>query len=198
MGRICVVNFISLDGVIQSPLSVDEDTSEGFDRGGWVPPLSDQVVDDFMERATTSAAALLLGRRTYESMCAAWAGADESDPAVAAMNRVPKYVVSSRDLDATWANSHRVPGDLRASLKDIVSHQEGDIVVFGSGELIQGLASHDLIDEYRLLVFPIILGSGKRMFEDGAQHAQFALTDTLVSPGGVAIHTYARHRNSTP
>lgn len=190
VGRVVVVNFVSLDGVVQSPLSADEDPSGGFAHGGWVPPLSDATVDAAMADATVGAAGLLLGRRSYDILSAAWADADDSDPAVAAMNRMPKYVVTSSADGLDWANSHRVEGGVGALRREI----RGDLLVLGSAALVQGLAGHDLVDEYRLLVFPLVLGSGKRMFGDGSALAQFDVADSQVSSTGVVITTYRRRR----
>ncbi len=193
MGRIVVTSFMSIDGVVQSPLSADEDRDGGFTRGGWVPPASDDVVDRFMQDTTVGAAGLLLGRRTYKILHAAWADADEADPAVAAMNRMPKYVVSSSSDGLGWANSHGVGGRVDSAVAGL-GGVEGDLVVLGSARLVQGLAADDLVDEYRQLVFPVVLGGGKRMFGDGSALAHFRLADTVVSPRGVAIHTFARDR----
>ncbi|MGF9761131.1 dihydrofolate reductase family protein [Microvirga sp. 0TCS3.31] len=141
-----------------------------------------------------SATALLLGRRTHELMAGAWADADESDDAVAAMNRMPTYVVGSSSTAAAWPNSHRLTGDLVGAVEGLTSDIDGDIVVFGSAALVRGLSEHDLVDEYRLLLFPVILGAGKKMFDDGAAPARFRIADTAVSPSGVAIHTLLRDR----
>ena len=191
MGRVCVVNFVSMDGVIQAPLSADEDREQGFTGGGWVPPFSDETVDAFMEDSTVNAAGMLLGRRTYDTMRVAWAGADQSVPAIAAMNRMPKYVVTTSD-DLAWQNSHRMTGDLLTAVASLTSQTEGDLVVFGSGALVRSLAALDLVDEYRLLLFPVILGAGKRMFDERAQPARFTVSDTTLAPSGVAILTYTR------
>lgn len=196
MGRVVVVNFTSIDGVIQSPLSPDEDREGGFEHGGWVPPYSDDTVDDFMQRATTGAAGMLLGRRSYEILLGAWAQADESDPAVAAMNRMPKYVVSSAPIDLAWQNSHSVGGDLPRAVTDLRDRADGELVVFGAGTLVRGLAEHDLVDEYRLLVFPVVLGAGKRMFDDRGRLARFRLTGSVVTPRGVVLLTYTRDRSA--
>lgn len=193
MGRVVVVNFISIDGVIQSPLSPEEDRDGGFEHGGWVPPYSDDTVNTFMEDTTLSAAGMLLGRRSYEILTAAWSDAEESEPAVAAMNRIPKYVVSSTLDRLGWQNSHLLTGDLTSAVTDVKDRTDGDLVVFGSATMIRGLAEHDLIDEYRLLLFPIILGPGKRMFDDRGHLAQFELTDSVITPNGVAILTHTRN-----
>ncbi|MGJ0183968.1 dihydrofolate reductase family protein [Corynebacterium glyciniphilum] len=193
MGRVVVVNFISIDGVIQSPLSPEEDRDGGFERGGWVPPYSDGTVDAFMKDTTLGAAGMLLGRRSYEILSTAWSGADDSEPAVAAMNRMPKYVVSSTLDHLEWQNSHLLTGDLTSVITDVKDSTDGDLVVFGSGSLVRGLAERDLIDEYRLLLFPIIPGEGKRMFDDRGALARFELSDSVVASGGVVILTYTRH-----
>lgn len=194
MGRVVVVNFLSIDGVIQAPLSPDEDRDGGFAHGGWVPPLSDETVDAFMQRATVGAAGLLLGRRSYEILRDAWAQGDDSEPAIAAMNRMPKYVVSSTTslADLTWQGSHLVGGDLPRAVTDLTGRTDGDIVVLGAGTLVRALAEHDLVDEYRLLLFPVVLGSGKRMFDERAHLARLTLTESIVTPRGVVIVTYVR------
>ena len=192
MGRLSVVNFISIDGVVQSPLSQDEDRDGGFDRGGWVAPFSDDVVERFMRDSTVGASGMLLGRRSYEILRTAWADADETEPAVAAMNRMPKYVVSSSSENLGWSNSHWVEGDLGSAVIKLKRDMDGGLVVFGSAALVRGLARLDLVDEYRLLLFPVLLGGGKRMFDDDAALARFSLVDTVVSPNGVAIHSFVR------
>lgn len=192
MSRVIVVNFVSIDGVIQSPLSPDEDRDGGFAHGGWVPPYSDDTVNDFMRDATLGAAGMLLGRRSYEILCDAWAQADDSEPAVAAMNRMPKYVVSSSPGGLKWDNSHRVQGDLAPAVRELKERTDGDLVVFGAASLIRGLAEHDLVDEYRLLLFPVVLGTGKRMFGEGGSSARFSLASSVVAASGVVILTYTR------
>ncbi|SDT05464.1 Dihydrofolate reductase [Brevibacterium sandarakinum] len=192
MGRIVVANFVSIDGVIQSPLSPDEDRDGGFAHGGWVPPYSEEAVNAFMQDATVGAAGMLLGRRSYEILAGAWAQADESEPAIAAINRMPKYVVTSSSDDLTWQNSQLVTGDLAPAVTDLKERTDGDLVVLGSGTLIRGLAEHDLVDEYRLLLFPVVLGAGKRMFDERGHFARFELTDSVVAPSGVVILTYTR------
>jgi dihydrofolate reductase len=194
MGRIVVVNFSSIDGVIQSPLSPDEDRDGGFDHGGWVPPHSDDVVDTFMQDVTVRAAGMLLGRRSYEILREAWDGADDSVPAIAAMNRMPKHVVTSSPLESPWQNSQVVDGDLPDAVAELAARVDGDLVVFGAGTLVRGLATHDLVDEYRILIFPLVLGAGKRMFDHESRPTQFHLSDTIVAPSGVIILSYARDR----
>ncbi|UNK72059.1 dihydrofolate reductase family protein [Microbacterium sp. H1-D42] len=195
MGRIVVVNFTSLDGVIQSPLFADEDREGGFEHGGWVPPYSDDVVNAFMQQATVSASGMLLGRRSYEILRDAWSDADDAEPAIAAMNNMPKYVAASAPVELTWPNSSVISSDVRGAVGALRERGDGDIVIFGSGGLVRALAEHDLVDEYRLLLFPLVLGRGKRMFDADARFADFSLTDTVVAPSGVVILTYARSRD---
>ena len=197
VGRVVVINFMSIDGVIQSPLFADEDRDCGFDRGGWILPYSDDTVNAFMEDATLSATAMLLGRRSYEILRDAWSAADPSEPAVAAMNQMPKYVVASAAVDLAWENSRAVGGDFPQSIVELVARTDGELVVFGSGALVRGLAEHCLVDEYRLLQFPLILGNGKRMFDRQGQFAEFTLTDSIVSATGVVILTYRRNTELT-
>jgi dihydrofolate reductase len=196
MGRVVVVCFVSMDGVIQAPLSPEEDRDGGFRYGGWVPPHTDDVVASFMQNATTSAAGMLLGRRSYEIFHDTWAAADASQPAVAAMNTMRKYVVTSSDAPLPWANSHRVDGRLSSSVGQLRRRIAGDLVVFGGGSLLRGLAEHDLVDQYRLLLFPVVLGAGKRLFDEHGQHAAFALAASTVTSRGVVILNYDRDRSA--
>lgn len=192
MGRVRVVNFVSLDGVMQSVLSADEDREGGFERGGWVSDYDDPVVSRVMGETTSAAAALLLGRRTYEGFARVWPSASEDEPAVAAMNRMPKYVASRTLIEPTWRNTVVLGADLPSEVERISRDTAGDIVVFGSGGLLVTLAAHDLIDEYCLLVFPLVLGGGKRMFRDGVPLTHLVLRDSMTTPAGVIIATYGR------
>ncbi|MFD8712972.1 dihydrofolate reductase family protein [Streptomyces anulatus] len=192
MGQLVVVNFVSLDGVMQSVLSADEDRDGGFDQGGWVLPYVDEVVERFMSEATAGAGALLLGRRTYEIFAATWPYADLDDPAVAAMNAMPKYVASRTLKDLSWANSTLLGADPVEEISRIKAASGSETVVLGSGGLLGSLIEYDLVDEYRLLVFPLLLGSGKRLFADGRSPRRLTLTATRPTPSGVLINTYRR------
>ncbi|MFC8596718.1 dihydrofolate reductase family protein [Streptomyces atroolivaceus] len=192
MGQLAVVNFVSLDGVMQSVLSADEDRDGGFDQGGWVLPYVDEAVERFMSEATTGAGALLLGRRTYEIFAATWPHADMNDPAVAAMNAMPKYVASNSVSPLRWANSILLGADLAEEVSGLKAASESEMVVLGSGGLLGTLIEYDLVDEYRLLVFPLILGRGKQLFADGKSPRRLTLTATQPTPSGVLINTYRR------
>ena len=190
MRNVTVVNFQSLDGVIQSVLSADEDRDDGFEHGGWVLPYTDEVVADFMGRHTTAAGALLLGRRTYEAFANVWPYADQQNPAVAAMNKMPKYVASRTLTAGSWANTTILGTDVPAEVARLKEQPGGDLVVFGSSMLLTTLLEHNLVDALHLLTFPLLLGAGKKMFSDLPAPIPFVLTDTAVAPSGVIIHSY--------
>ncbi|MFD2082710.1 Dihydrofolate reductase [Actinopolymorpha cephalotaxi] len=188
MGTIKVVNFVTLDGVIQSPLFADEDRDGGFVAGGWVSDRMDDAVAAVMSAETTSAAAMLLGRRTYDGFAAAWSGAEPSDP-VDAMNRMPKYVLSREGTSGSW--QHTVALSEVADVERVKLDTDGTIVVFGSSGLLPALFAARLVDELCLLVFPVVLGAGKRMFSDGTPPLEFRLLDSDSTPTGVAVLRYA-------
>ncbi|WP_052849563.1 dihydrofolate reductase family protein [Streptomyces avicenniae] len=196
MGHLAVVNFVSLDGVMQSVLSPDEDREGGFDHGGWVLPYVDEAVERFMSEATAGAGALLLGRRTYEIFAATWPYADRDDPAVAAMNAMPKYVASRTLGDPAWANSTVIGPDIAREVGRVKAATEGETVVLGSGKLLGTLIEHDLVDEYRLLVLPLVLGGGKKLFADGRTLRRLKLTSARPTPSGVLITVYRRGGDS--
>lgn len=192
MPKLAVVNFMSLDGVIQSVLSAEEDTEGGFTQGGWVSRLMDDDVAAFMSETTVNAEAMLLGRKTYQGFAHVWPSASEEQPAVAAMNRMPKYVASRTLTSVTeWQNSQLLEPDLEREIGHLKQgSSDGEIVVFGSGELVRTLAMLGLVDEYRLLTFPVVLGGGKRMFGDGFTPTQLTLVSSSVTATGVLISTY--------
>jgi dihydrofolate reductase len=187
-----VVNFVSLDGVVQSVLSPEEDRENGFDLGGWVSDFDDPAVNALMSQTTTAAAAMLLGRKTYEGFARVWPFADDTEPAVAAMNRMPKYVASRTLSRPTWQNTTVLGPDLAGEVRRLLQVTEGTIVVFGSGELMRTLVAADLVDEYRLLVYPLVLGTGKRLFREGTPPTRLALRDAVATPRGTVISTYVR------
>ena len=197
MANIVVINFLSLDGVVQAPLRPDEDRDGGFAHGGWTDPYQDETVGAFMGGATTRASGLLLGRRTYENFVTDWMQPEPTEPAVVAMNRMPKYLVSQTLTDPVWQNTIRLGPDLPAEVARLRAEVDGDLVVFGSTQVVRALHRADLVDEYRLLIFPVLLGGGKRMFEDGAGLARFELVDSVISDSGVTINSYRRDRSDS-
>jgi dihydrofolate reductase len=192
MRKLMVTTFVSLDGVMQAPGGCDEDREGGFEHGGWAVPHIDQDFIRLMTGLTARAGALLLGRRTYDIFAATWPLAEAHDPIGARMNGLPKYV-ASRTLEAvSWQNSTLLTGDIADAVSELKRGEGGEIQVHGSGELIQALAAHDLVDEFRLLVFPVLLGSGKRLFAEGTIPVGLKLVDSTTSNTGVVASTYAR------
>jgi dihydrofolate reductase len=194
MADIVVVNFVTLDGVIQSVLFEDEDREGGFTAGGWTAPYMDEIVGQVMAEATTGAGGLLLGRKTYETFARTWSVADRREPAVAALNRMPKYVASTTLTSAGWENSRILGADVVGEVTALKARPGADIVVFGSGRLLPALVAADLVDRYTLLVFPLVLGRGKRLFAEGIAPTDLELVDTRTSPTGVVILRYRRKR----
>jgi dihydrofolate reductase len=192
MRKLIVTTFVSLDGVMQAPGGSDEDRDGGFEHGGWAVPHFDQQMIQLMTALTNRAGALLIGRKTYDIFAATWPLAEADDPIGAKMNSMPKYV-ASRTLDTvSWQNSTLLTGDVTEAVSQLKQGDGGEIQVHGSGELIQTLVEHDLVDEFHLLVFPVLIGSGKRLFAKGTIPSRLKLVDTATSSTGVLISTYAR------
>lgn len=189
MRRIIVLSFISLDGIMQAPGGPDEDTSDGFEYGGWVAPYfaeADEAAGELMERQMKSAD-LLLGRKTFEIFAAYWPGHADFWPGI---NEVTKYVMSHTMGKSDWENSVFLKSV--DDIKKLKDSEGADIQVHGSGDLVQTLLKHDLIDELWLKTFPVTLGKGKRLFGEGAMPAAFTLTESLVTPNGVIFANYKR------
>jgi dihydrofolate reductase len=179
MGRIVVTEFISLDGVVEDPGG-----AEDFRHGGWSFEFDRGAEGDkFKLDETLNASALLLGRVTYEGFAAAW---PERDGEFAdKFNNMPKYVVSSTLSNPTWTNSTVLDGDVVASVAKLKQEEDGDIVVHGSAQLVQTLIENDLVDELRMMVFPVVLGSGKRLFGETSDKKRLRLTDSQTVGDGV-------------
>ena len=192
MRKLVVGTFLTVDGVMQAPGGPDEDRDGGFEHGGWSVNYWDDVMGQIIVEATLQADALLLGRKTYEIFAAHWPRVSGDDPIAAKLNSVPKYVASRTLDDVTWNNSTLIRGDVAKEVAKLKDEPGGEIQVHGSGDLIQTLIEHDLVDEYRLWVFPVVLGEGKRLFARGTVPAGLKLVDTKTSSTGVAIHTYER------
>jgi dihydrofolate reductase len=192
MRKVVVGTFLTLDGVMQAPGGPDEDRDGGFEHGGWSFGYWDEMMGERISEATLKAGALLLGRRTYEIFAAHWPRVGGEDPVAAKLNSVPKFVASRTLDEVTWNNSNLIQGDVAEEVGKLKQEPGDEIQVTGSSDLLQTLIERDLVDEYRLWVFPLLLGTGKRLFGGGTVPAGLALVDTQVSTTGVAIHTYER------
>lgn len=184
MRKIIVLSFISLDGVMQAPGGPEEDTSGGFKYGGWVAPYFDETAGKVMEKQMKPSD-LLLGRKTFEIFASYW---PERADMWKGINDVTKYVLSNTMEESDWRNSVFLKS--LADIKKLKDSKGSDIQVHGSGELIQLLLKHDLVDELWLKIFPLTLGDGKRLFDSGAIPAAFTLTESLVTPAGVIFANY--------
>ncbi len=189
MRRINVLEFISLDGVMQAPGGPEEDTSGDFKYGGWTAPYFDDFAGNVMAEQMKQPFSLLLGRKTFEIWVNYWPQHEDKWPGI---NDVTKYVVSSTLKKSDWNNSVFINTNVVEELKKVKQEDGPDIQVYGSGNLVQTLLKNDLVDELWLKVFPVILGKGKRLFEDGAIPAAFKLTESKVSPSGVIFANYKR------
>jgi dihydrofolate reductase len=184
MGRIVVTEFVSLDGVIEDPGG-----SEEFEHGGWAFQFSrGEEGDRFKVEETMNSDAMLLGRRTYEGFAEAWPGREGEF--ADRFNSMPKYVVSSTLRDPQWTNTTVLDGDLAGAVTELRERPGGDVVVHGSAQLVQGLLAADLVDELRLMVFPVVLGAGKRLFGATDDTKPLRLSDSTVVGDGVAIMVY--------
>jgi dihydrofolate reductase len=194
MRKVIVNEFMSLDGVAQAPGGADEDTSGGFAHGGWhMRYMEDELAQRWVLESIVEAGGFLLGRRTYEIFAAYWPNAPEEEQVIAEpLNTKPKYVASrtlTEPLD--WQNSMLVAGDVAAAVAALKQEVGGDLHVIGSTELVQTLIEHDLVDEFRLMIDPVLLGGGKRIFRDGVSLRPLRLVDGQVASTGAILATYA-------
>jgi dihydrofolate reductase len=189
MRRVIVLEFVTLDGVIQAGGGPEEDTTGGFAYGGWQAPYSDDVIDAVMNKQMTMPFDLLLGRKTFEIWASFWPHHANVWPGV---NPATKYVASNTMTSHEWQPSVLIGGDIAEKVTKL-KHQPGpDLHVYGSANLVQTLMNHDLVDEFWLKIYPLTLGSGKRLFADGTIPAAFKVTASQVSPSGIIIVNYER------
>ena len=190
MRMLRVIEFLSLDGVIQAPGATDEDTEGGFRHGGWQRPYFDDVLGATAAEGMAETDAYLFGRKTYEKMAAYWPTAPEDDPYGRHMNSTPKYVASRTLQDVEWQNSTLITGDVSEEVARLKQQPGKNIAVLGSGDLVQTLLEHDLVDEFFLAVYPLVLGSGKRLFREYDQARKLRLVDSKPTSTGGVILTY--------
>jgi dihydrofolate reductase len=189
MRKIVILSFISLDGVMQAIGTPEEDTSGGFEYGGWTVPYADEFMKEVMREQMTKPFELLLGRRTFEIFATYWPKNEDKWPGI---NTVTKYVASNSLTKHEWNNSVFLKGDVANEIKKLKEQDGPDLQVYGSGNLIQTLLKHDLVDELWLKIFPITLGKGKKLFTEGTIPAGWKLIDSKVSPQGVIVANYRR------
>ena len=191
MRKIVVANHMTLDGVMQAPSGPDEDSSNGFTHGGWAGRRVDDVLVGKMGESMRTSDTLLFGRRTYDQFAGYWPHQTDGNPYTEALNRRDKYVASSTLSEPLpWENSILLSGDVPAAVTALKQQQGKDVVILGSGQLIRSLMAHNLIDEFLLMIHPVVLGSGQRLFADGGAPAAFALVDSTTTTTGVVIATY--------
>ena len=189
MRKIIVLEHVSLDGVIQAPGAPDEDTSGGFTHGGWSAPYSDAVLGKLVRGQMGLPFDLLLGRKTFEIWAPYWPQHADVWPGA---NTATKYVASNTLTSAEWQPSVLLSGDVAAKVARIKLQQGPDLHVWGSGNLVQTLIRHDLVDAFWLMIYPITLGAGKRLFADGTMPMAFKVTESTVTPNGVIVVNYQR------
>lgn len=196
MRKLVVSVFISLDGVTQSPGAPGEDTSGGFRFGGWIVPYADEAIGQNLQDLLSQPFELLLGRFTYDIFAAYWprVPADsDSRPIADLFNNVPKHVATHRSGTLEWQHSRALEGDLVTAIRVLKNQEGADLLTFGSGDMVRQLLAAGLVDELRLLIYPVMLGRGKRLFGDDALASAFTLAHSMSTPGGVLITRYVRN-----
>lgn len=196
--KLTVQTFLTLDGVMQAPGGPEEDPSDAFTHGGWQAPFPDPAVGEFVTELNHHASAFLLGRRTFDIFRGHWPDhTDPDDPIATAINSLPKYVASRSlsEADATWRGAHPdtarvLTGDVVAAVQALKAEPGDELQIWGSGQLLQTLLRHELVDRFRLMTFPLVLGSGRRLFEDGTLPTTLCPIEVTTTDLGVVIGTY--------
>ena len=189
MRKVIVLEFITLDGVIQAGGAPEEDTSGGFAYGGWQAPVSDDVIGAVMDKQMNMPFDLLLGRKTFDIWASFWPRHADMWPAV---NPATKYVASNTLTSHEWQPSVFLGGDVAEQVSKLKQQPGPDLHVYGSANLVQTLMKHDVVDQFWLKIYPLTLGSGKRLFADGTIPAAFKVTESQISPSGIIIANYER------
>lgn len=195
MRKLIVAEHISLDGVIQSPGGPEEDPSGEFRLGGWIVPYADEAIGQALQDLFSQPFELLLGRRTYEIWAAYWphVPVDSASRAIADLfNSVPKHVATHRSGTLDWQNSHALDGDLAHAIRALKQQDGADLLTWGSADVGRQLLASGLVDELRLMIYPVVLGRGKRLFGDDAQPSAFTLAHSITTRSGVLLARYAR------
>ena len=190
MRRLGLVEFLTLDGVMQGFGGPDEDREGGFEHGGWGAPYASEEIGRRAGQGIGATTAYLFGRKTYEHMAAHWPNEPDENPIARHLNATPKYVVTRTLTSLDWAGSHIVQGDVVQAVRDLKAQGDGFITVLGSGELAQTLIEHALIDDYRLFLHPLVLGAGKRLFRRSSRPLPMRLVDCAQTRTGILMLTY--------
>lgn len=190
MRKIITATFITMDGVMQAPGGPEEDASQNFAYGGWQAHLGDDVTEKAIAKYFAEPFELLLGRVTYNIFASYWPKHPEIEDVATPFNSTKKYVVSHTQIELPWNNSYLVNGDVVGEIKKLKQNEGPDLFIWGSGNLIQTLLQHDLIDKMHILTYPVTIGSGKKLFAEGTKPKAFKVTESTVSPTGVIIATY--------
>jgi dihydrofolate reductase len=188
--KLTATMFLSVDGVYQGPGGPTEDTSDGFDRGGWLVPYFDEATGQFIDEVFGRVDAFLLGRRTYDIFAAYWPTAPEEEGVATPLNTLPKYVASTTLRDPAWAHTTVLEGNVAERVRDLKSRDGRELQVHGSGRLLRYLLDHDLVDELNLVTFPVIVGAGRRLFADSPIATRLTLEESRTTPSGVTIGVY--------
>jgi len=189
--KLTVTTFLSVDGVYQGPGAPSEDPSGGFERGGWLVPHFDEATGTFMDEVFERVDAFLIGRRTYDIFAASWPNSTDPDDSVAnKLNTLPKYVASTTLKDPEWANTSVLEGEVASAVRGLKARDGRELQVHGSGRLVQYLLDHDLVDQLNLLVFPVIVGAGRRLFPEAGVATGLVLDESRTTPSGASIFVY--------
>jgi len=188
--KLTATEFLTLDGVYQGPGGPDEDRRGEFDRGGWQAPFGDEETGEFITSVYGRMDAMLLGRTTFDIWNGYWPEHDGGDPVSHGINVLPKYVPSTTLKSPTWQNTHVIDGDVEAAVRELKAKPGRDLLLQGSGVLLRWLLERDLVDELNLLIYPVVLGKGLRLFPDEGQTHALELVQSKVTPSGVMIQTY--------
>jgi dihydrofolate reductase len=191
MRKVIVSEFLTLDGVMQAPGAPDEDRSGGFEHGGWQLPLMDEEAGNVIMEGFAETGGLLLGRVTYDIFAGYWPTAGSDEPLAKQINDMPKYVVSTTLREPLeWNNSHLITGDVAKEITELKRESGKDLRVIGSGGLVQTLIQRDLVDQFDLMIYGVVLGSGKRLFRESTPKVSLRLIDSQTSKSGVLILRY--------
>jgi len=185
-----VIEFMSLDGVVQAPGDPDEDRDGGFEHGGWQRPYFDEIFVQQAGPGMSTTHAQLFGRRTFEKMAAFWPTQGDDDPFAKHLNHVQKYVASRTLTETSWGPTTILSGDVPSQVRELKERDDGTISVLGSPGLVQTLMAHDLVDEYAIAIHPVVLGSGKKLFRDAEQVRRLDLVGSVTTTTGVLMTTY--------